>query len=286
MTQNRLYFGYGSNLDWNDWVQYCEKKSAHPDGLKEREPAWLVGHHLKFHYHSRGRKGGAADVVPINDRHATPGALFDVDPDAWSTLVAKEGAPNYYEEKDVLVIDSNGRLREAITFVVCDERIKPDFQRPTEVYHGLIHNGLRERGLPVKGLEMAMQHAFDTPTINHLFVYGTLMSGQKRFTQLEPFLLSQHDATVQGQLHHLGGYPGMKLGDGMVHGQLMELNRVEACLERMDSIEGFLGFGRNDSLFDRTIVHVETEQGRVWAWTYVYAGDVGDESIIEDGRWR
>ena len=78
----------------------------------------------------------------------------------------------------------------------------------------------------------------------------------------------------------------MKLGDGMVHGQLMELNRVESCLERLDSIEGFLGFGRNDSLFDRTIVHVETEQGRVWAWTYVYAGDVDDESIIEDGRWR
>ena len=286
MTQNRLYFGYGSNLDWNDWVQYCEKKSAHPDGLKEREPAWLVGHHLKFHYHSSGRKGGAADVVSINDYHATPGALFDVYPDAWSTLVAKEGAPNYYKEKDVLVIDSNGRLREAITFVVCDERIKPDFQRPTDVYHGLIHNGLRERGLPVKGLEMAMQHAFDTPTINHLFVYGTLMSGQKRFTQLEPFLLSQHDATVQGHLHHLGGYPGMKLGDGVVHGQLMELDRVEACLERMDSIEGFLGFGRNDSLFDRTIVHVETEQGHVWTWTYVYAGDVDDESIIEDGRWR
>ena len=77
----------------------------------------------------------------------------------------------------------------------------------------------------------------------------------------------------------------MKLGDGVVHGQLMELDRVEACLERMDSIEGFLGFGSHDSLFDRTIVCVETEQGYVWAWTYVYAGDVDDDSIIEDGRW-
>jgi len=285
MTQNRLYFGYGSNLDWNDWVQYCEKNNANPNGLKEREPAWLVGHHLKFYYHSRGRKGGAADVVPTNDCHATPGALFDVDTDAWSTLVAKEGAPNCYEEKAVLVIDSNGRLREAITFVVCDERIKPDFQRPTDVYHGLIHNGLRERGLPVKGLEMAMQHAFDTPTINHLFVYGTLMSGQKRFNQVESYVLSQHDATVRGHLHHLGGYPGMKWGDGVVHGQLMELDNVEECLERMDSIEGFLGFGRNDSLFDRTIIQVQTEQGIVWAWTYVYAGDVDDDSIIEHGRW-
>jgi len=286
MTQHRLYFGYGSNLDWNDWVQYCEKNNANPNGLKEREPAWLVGHHLKFHYHSRGRKGGAADVVPINEFHATPGALFDVDESAWSTLVAKEGAPWYYEEKNVLAIGSDGQLHDAVTFVVCNDRRKPDFQRPTDGYHGLIHDGLRHRGLSTTGLEMAMQHTFDTPTINHLFVYGTLMSGQKRFNQLESYVLSQHDASVRGHLHHLGDYPGMKLGDGRVHGQLMNIDDVEACLERMDSIEGFLGFGHHDSLFDRTIVHVETEQGQVWAWTYLYAGDVGDESIINDGRWR
>ena len=30
-----------------------------------------------------------------------------------------------------------------------------------------------------------------------------------------------------------------------------------------DSIEGFLDFGRSDSLFDRTIVQVRTEQGIV-----------------------
>ena len=132
---------------------------------------------------------------------------------------------------------------------------------------------------------MAMQHRFDTPTVKHLFVYGTLMSGQSRFTQLERYVCSQQQASVRGELHHLGGYPGMKLGDGVVHGQLMELENVEACLERMDAIEGFLGFGRNDSLFDRSIVQVSTEQGIVWAWTYVYAGDVVDDSIIEDGRW-
>lgn len=285
MTQNRLYFGYGSNLDWNDWVRHCEKNNASPDGLKEREPAWLVGHHLKFHYHSKGRGGGAADVVPINDVHATPGALFDVEEDAWSTLVAKEGSPFYYEEKNVLVIGSDGQLHEAVTFVVCNDRKKPDFQRPSDEYHGLILDGLRERGLPTKGLEMAMQHTFGAPTINHLFVYGTLMSGQSRFNQLEPYVHSQQDASVVGHLHHLGDYPGMKWGDGVVHGQLMELENVEACLERMDAIEGFLGFGRNDSLFHRTIVQVRTEQGIVWAWTYVYAGDVDDDSIIEHGRW-
>ena len=261
MTQNRLYFGYGSNLDWKDWVQVCEKQGAHPDGLNEREPAWLVGHHLKFHYYSCGREGGAADVVPINECHATPGVLFDVDECGWSTLVAKEGAPSYYEEKSVLVIGSDGPLHEAVTFVVCDDRQKPDFVRPTDVYQDLIHDGLHERGLPTIGLDMALQHWFDVPTIKHLFVYGTLMSRTGSFPQLEPFVLSHRQGSVQGHLHHLGGYPGMKLGDGVVHGELMELENVGACLERMDAIEGFLGFGRNDSLFDRTIVQVRTEQG-------------------------
>ena len=78
MTQNRLYFGYGSNLDWDDWVTFCRKHGANPNGLKEREPAWLVGHHLTFHYYSSGREGGAADVVPINDNHATPETSWEL----------------------------------------------------------------------------------------------------------------------------------------------------------------------------------------------------------------
>ena len=111
------------------------------------------------------------------------------------------------------------------------------------------------------------------------------MLGQSRYSQLEPYIRSQQKASVRGKLHHLGGYPGMKLGDGVVQGQLMELEKVEACLERMDSIEGFLGFDRKDSLFDRTIVRVQTEHDIVWAWTYIYAGNVVDDSIIEHGRW-
>ena len=67
MAQNRLYFGYGSNLDWDDWKRFCMERGADPHGLMEREPAWLLGHHLKFHYYSSGRGGGAADVVPVDE---------------------------------------------------------------------------------------------------------------------------------------------------------------------------------------------------------------------------
>ena len=285
MTQNRRYLGYGSNLDWDDWVAFCRKHNANPDGLMERAPAWLVEHHLKFHYYSSGRKGGAADVVSINTYHATPGALFDVDEEAWTTLVRKEGAPNYYEEKEVLVIGSDGTLQKATTFVVCEHRQKPDFVQPTDEYRQLIHDGLEHRGLPTFGLDQALQHSFDQPTINHLFVYGTLMSGQNRFNQLEPYVRSSTKGWTKGQLHHLGSFPGLKLDEGVVHGELIEMRDVEQCLERTDGIEGFRGFGHQDSFYDRTIVQVQTEQGVVWAWTYVYAHDVDEDSIIEDGRW-
>lgn len=286
MTQNRRYFGYGSNLDWDDWVAFCRKHNANPDGLMERAPAWLVEHHLKFHYYSSGRKGGAADVVPINTYHATPGVLFDVDEEAWTTLVRKEGAPNYYEEKEVLVIGSDGRLQKATTFVVCKHRQKADFVQPTDEYRQLIHDGLEHRGLPTFGLDQALQHSFDQPTINHLFVYGTLMSGQGRFNQLEPYVRSSTKGWTKGQLHHLGSFPGLKLDEGVVHGELIEMRDVEQCLERTDGIEGFRGFDHQDSFYDRTIVQVQTEQGVVWAWTYLYAHDVDEDSIIEDGRWN
>ena len=285
MSQNRLYFGYGSNLDWKDWSKFCSKRHVSPYGLKERGPAWLVRHHLKFHYHSSGRGGGAADVVPVDGHHATPGALFDVDESAWRTLVSKEGAPHYYEEKEVLVIDQDGLLHHATTFVVCKERRKPHYVQPTDEYRCLIQNGLEHRGLPITGLEQAMQHSFEAPTIRHLFVYGTLMTGQTRFNQIEPFIESIQPASVKGKLYHLVDYPGLKIGNGLVHGELIEMSEHRKCLERMDQIEGFLGFGETESLYDRTIIQISTNEGTVWAWTYVYAKDVDEDSLIISGRW-
>ena len=29
------YFGYGSNLDFDDWSKWCKKRGKNPDGLKE-----------------------------------------------------------------------------------------------------------------------------------------------------------------------------------------------------------------------------------------------------------
>ena len=282
-----MYFGYGSNLDWNDWKAYCERNGSTPDGLTEIEPAWVLGHNLKFHYHSTGRKGGAADVVPLNHYHATPGALFDLDEEGWRLMDMKEGTKGgYYEQKEVMVVRPDGEIITALTYVVCKDKIKPHYTQPTEEYAGLIQRGLLNRGLPDTGLAHSMNGTWEAPVIEHLFVYGTLMSGEVRHGELSPHIESIQDGSMHGVLYDLDHYPGIKTGEGLVYGELIKMNDVESCLNTMDSIEGFYGYGNKNSLYERTIVPVQTNQGVQWAWTYVYSGRIEDKTRIESGRWK
>ncbi len=282
-----MYFGYGSNLDWNDWKGFCERKGRNPDGFREIEPAWVLGHNLKFHYHSSGRNGGAADVVPLNHYHATPGALFELDEDTWQTMNMKEGTKGgYYKPKEVLVVRQSGEICTALTYVVCEEKIKPHYTKPSAEYEQLIRQGLLSRSLPDSGLDHSMDGNWELPVIEHLFVYGTLMSGEVRHGELSPYIESIEDGNMQGILYDLDYYPGIKTGEGLVHGELIKMNDVESCLNNIDSIEGFYGYGHKNSLYERTIVPVQTNQGVEWAWTYVYSGHVEENIRIHSGRWK
>ena len=109
----------------------------------------------------------------------------------------------FYEEKKVLVVGRDGVLHRATTFVVCEHRKKTHFVEPTAGYQRLIYDGLIQRGLPILGLQQALQESFDQCIINHLFVYGTLMEGQNRFGLLHPFTKSIRQASTNGELHHL-----------------------------------------------------------------------------------
>tara|TARA_B100001094_G_scaffold199982_1_gene194041 strand:+ start:5730 stop:6647 length:918 start_codon:yes stop_codon:yes gene_type:complete len=282
-----LYFGYGSNLDWNDWKGFCERNGRSPDGFTEIEPAWILGHNLKFHYHSTGRNGGAADVFPLNHFHATPGALFELDEDTWQTMDMKEGVRGgYYKPKEVLVVRKSGEICTALTYVVCEGKIKPHYTKPSAEYEGLIRRGLLCRELPDNGLSQSINGGWDLPVINHLFVYGTLMTNEVRHGEVSPYIESIEDGSMKGVLYDLDDYPGLKLGEGVVHGELIKMRDVEFCLTDMDSIEGFYGFENNNSLYQRTIVPIQTSEGVKWAWTYVYSGHVEESAQIESGRWK
>ena len=171
-------------------------------------------------------------------------------------------------------------------YYVCEDKIKPHYTQPTEEYAGLIQRGLLNRGLPDTGLAHSMNGTWEAPVIEHLFVYGTLMSGEVRHGELSPHIESIQDGSMHGVLYDLDHYPGIKTGEGLVYGELIKMNDVESCLNTMDSIEGFYGYGNKNSLYERTIVQVQTNQGVQWAWTYVYSGHVEENTRIKSGQWK
>ena len=110
------HFGYGSNLDLDDWKKWCDVRGRKSDEMQV-EPGifFLPDYELDFHYKSGSRGGGALDVVE-RPGHVVAGKLFKVTGDGWKSLDYKEGSPKYYERKQVEVLSENGEQRTAITY--------------------------------------------------------------------------------------------------------------------------------------------------------------------------
>ena len=287
MSDKTLYFGYGSNLDREDWNKWCNDRGYDPSGLVELGPAWLPEYWMKFHYYSDGRGGGAADVVHIGPGFAVPGALFEMDDEALVAMDKKEGHPNYYERKNVHVCLADGRVVEALTYTVVKDKIRREHQPPTEEYANLISNGLERLGLPTHFLETAIRDRGVYDGLQQVFTYGTLMQGESRSAALNAH--PHHmlgSARVQGELVHLGDFPGLiPKEDSIVHGELYTFDyNITPLINYLDRIEGFYGYGRDKSLFFRSIIEVEIDGSRQWAWTYIYNGERG--KVIPSGNWH
>jgi gamma-glutamylcyclotransferase (GGCT)/AIG2-like uncharacterized protein YtfP len=280
-----LYFAYGSNLDDENWALWCERKGYDPRSLESLGPAWLPDHELVFHYRSRLRSGGALDVRP-RPGNAIPGALFRVHD--WEGLDAKEGVSGqYYERAPVTALTADGRAHAATTYRVCDGRVG-EFVAPGPEYREMVIRGLSRFGHSADGF-LAAASGIPAPAIpSTVFAYGTLMRGERSHGLLAPRVRrSLGAAQVLGaSLVHIDWYPGLVLsGGGSVHGEVYELEAIDAALQELDSYEDFAGYGSDESLYRRSLVTVDTSAGPRLAWTYVYLGDVSGLQRIPSGRW-
>jgi gamma-glutamylcyclotransferase (GGCT)/AIG2-like uncharacterized protein YtfP len=285
-----LYFGYGSNLDWADWKSWCEKKNLRFEGLVELSPCWLPNYSLKFHYFSNERDGGAADVVETGRGHAVPGVLFRMDDVTLKVMDRKEGTKvEAYERRKVRVILPNGTFVDALTYCVTNKSREDRFIQPTNAYSNLILQGLKKRKLPIGELKNAIENFSPSYPLEKIFVYGTLMHGELRHpTLMDSSIGEGQPASARGTILDLGDYPGMVAGDeGVIHGEVYQIDQVYPTLQTLDTIEGFYGYDSNHSLFTRTIVQIDTEHGSEWAWTYVYNKEDGMEyQTVRSGNWR
>lgn len=280
-----LYFAYGSNLDADNWVQWCEAKGYAPGSIEPLGRAWLPDHEPVFRYQSRLRQGGALDVRPRKGT-ATPGALFRVYD--WTGLDAKEGlSGQYYRRLEVTALTDDGRGHAAITYCVCDERLG-SFVAPGPEYQEIVTRGLSRFDHGHDQFSAAARGEPSPSISNAIFAYGTLMRGQRSHDLIALRLRRTHNpARVSGaSLVRIDWYPGLVLSaEGVVHGELLELDDVGAALDELDPYEDFEGYGRDDSLYRRSLVRAHTNGGAVLAWTYVFLGGADGLPVIESGRW-
>ena len=146
-----LYFGYGSNLDFDDWSVFCAERGFEPFVMRPIGPAVLGGEALVFDYHSSRRGCGALDLRSLAGG-AVDGYLFEIDD--WTPLDVKEGHPTRYRREAVVVRDAAGAAVAAQTYRVVPA-MRVGLVAPNADYLAVCRAGRARFGLSLAGLEAA-----------------------------------------------------------------------------------------------------------------------------------
>lgn len=284
------HFGYGSNLDLDDWKEWCNDNDRKSNEMQvESGIFFLPDYELAFHYESGKRGGGALDVVKLRG-HAVAGKLFKVTGDGWVSLDDKEGAPSSYRQEKVVVLSENGEQRTAITYVVTQAKAEKNHVPPARGYIEIVERAYDHYGITKshpwakEQLRASGKGEVKRSAVNHLFIYGTLRGGEERSGILSEFSSKVYkDCKIRGRLIDLpGGYPGLISGDGSVVGEIHHTPKIQNVLKILDNdVEDFKGYGEDGSLFHRVL----TYSNDIPCWAYVYAGSPDDGPIIESGDW-
>lgn len=286
-TDSDLYFGFGSNLDEEDWRTYCARRGFDVADLEPLMPARLPDHVLVFDHLSTTRNGGTLGVRECIGGHVD-GYLFAVKGRGWEALDLKEGnsrrnpAGSHHVRVKTTVIPAPGLEVAVQTYMTAPAR-RQQYVQPSQEYLEICRRGRRRLGLDTVALDAAAGNQ-PPPITERVFVYGTLMRGESRFGVIasavpEAILLGD----AQGRLVDHGAYPGMSEGNGVVTGEIVRCSSIEALLPKLDRIEGFDGFGAHGNLFRRTLIDAGLDGRPRLCWVYF---SCSEGEVIVSGSWR
>jgi gamma-glutamylcyclotransferase (GGCT)/AIG2-like uncharacterized protein YtfP len=284
----KFYFAYGSNLNEEDFRQWCESHRYTNIQFDYVAHAELPDYELAFTCESLSRGGGVLDVRPRLGQ-CVAGVIFQVNEEALAALDAKEGVPTWYERKYVKVINGIGDFVPVLTYMVSDNK-RQKYVKPSDHYLNIVQQGYRQHRIGCRKL-MAAAANRRAPLEDRFFFYGTLMRDESRFHLLKRFgIKCAVMAEVFGRLLNLGSHPGLIDSDSdghRVHGDFMRLSRVSSAIKLLDRIEGFLGYDKPHSIFQRTRTIVDVgEGGPQQAWVYRLVAGAEQAPTIPSGDWR
>jgi gamma-glutamylcyclotransferase (GGCT)/AIG2-like uncharacterized protein YtfP len=288
VSDDRPCFAYGSNLCADTLGAWLRERGLDASHVRPVGSAWLPDHALSFGYRSNRHEAGALDVRPLRGS-VVPGALLAPSPRGWAALDEKEGvALGACARRDTEAILADGTVVPAVVCVATDAR-GDVHHAPTDAYLRSVEAGYAAWGHDPAPLRSAAAGGPGAAWVDAVFVYGTLLRGESNAHVMHDRPVRRVlDATVRGALLETGQpYPVMVLDRAsIVHGELVELDDVEARLGPLDTLEEFDGYGRPGRLYHRTLVEATTAHGTRRAWTYVAGETVGRGARIASGSWR
>ena len=148
MSEDKLYFAYGSNINLDQMAYRCP--AAQMVG-----PVLLENYELLFRGNANGN--GVATIKPKEGQQVY-GLLWRITPDCERSLDIYEGYPRLYEKESVAVRDSAGRQLAVMAYVMTDGDRWRSPALPSEYYYQGILDGYRQIGLPTQALKQAWDH--------------------------------------------------------------------------------------------------------------------------------
>jgi len=124
---------------------------------------------------------------------------------------------------------------------------------------------------------------------NLLFVYGTLMQPDNEFAvYLNSNCNFLSRGRVRGTLYDIGDYPGLIINTkvtSIVHGNVYKMNVPAEILKQLDFYEGVGPDEEQPNLYTREIRSIQTDNGSVEAWVYIYNLPVTGYKLISSGNY-
>ena len=149
------YFAYGSNMDNEDLDIWCHSRGYSIVKFLDVTPAKLNNYKLSFNYYSKGRGGGAANIME-SQNDCVYGLLIEIDQNDLKTIRIKEGCyedrPSIYNEIDIgteRLIDHK-LICNVKTYKVAKNYEKNQQQLPTKYYMTLIVKNAKKYNFPVE----------------------------------------------------------------------------------------------------------------------------------------
>ncbi|MCK9390217.1 MAG: gamma-glutamylcyclotransferase [Syntrophales bacterium] len=292
MMGELLYFAYGSNLNASDLKRWCEERGHfYPLGEKVAN-AYLPDTRLIVNYFSSFRRGGILNIK-YQLGQTTPGALFRVLPGGWNVLDAKGDTEHMYKHLNIVSLTDDGREHVAVAYQIDASKTSSTFVPLHPDYLHIVREGMAAHQINERMLASVTKGEEPGFYIEHLFVYGTLMSGCPRHYLLAAW--ADLDSRVEAQAHGLlynswKGFPCMipdVTGRQIVNGELYTLKDPKKAFEFLDIVETARRYATTGAFFRRAIIQARRADGApCLAWTYFVDMSVEGMPRIPSGNWR